>query len=188
MNLREFCEEYRISISKARKMDKEGVLRLDSGESEHGAEIRQHLSKGQPLTVAQLLEMIENPSILRDLGRYREKAESQLEALGDVRAEAAPGEVAAYITDAARRNEEAIGVLVEWLKSTIPFEPVTHHWIATRLLMGVPANIRKNDMPHILRALLNCRNSPDLKGWWRVETRRSRSVTCYQRPGKTFDL
>ena len=105
MNIYEFCEEYRISIGKARKMETAGVLRLDPGESEHGAEIRQQLRKGQPLTVAQLLAIIEDPSVLRELGRYREKAESQLAALGDVEGEAAHREVAAYITDAARGGE-----------------------------------------------------------------------------------
>jgi hypothetical protein len=188
MNIYEFCEKFRISLRKARKMDKAGVLRLDSGESEHGAEIRQQLRKGQPLTVAHFLYIIEEPTILSELCPYDEKAKNQLAALGDVNDEAAPREVAAYITDAARGDDEAIGILVGWLKGKIPAEAVTHHWVAIRLLMGLAANIRGYDVPRIQRALLNCRKSPDFTGWWRVETIRSRQVTFYQRSEIAFDL
>lgn len=189
MNLYEFSEEFRISIHKSRKMEKAGVLLLDSGESEHGAEIRFQLSRGQSLTVAQLLAILEEPSILCELGRYRDKAESQLAALGNAREEAAPFEVAAHIMDAAlRRDAEAVGVLIGWMKAVIPAEPVNHYWIAVRMLMGLQPNIRKYDVPRIGRALLNCRNSPDFAGWWHVEKFRSRRVTLYQKPGMLFDL
>lgn len=111
MNIYEFAEEFRLSMRLARKLEKRGILNLDSGESEHGAEIRRQLSHGQPLTVSQILRIIENPSILRELGRYRCKAENELAALGDVLGEAAPREVAAHITDAAFYGEESIGVI-----------------------------------------------------------------------------
>lgn len=188
MNIYEFCEKYRISLRKARKMDKAGVLRLDAGESEHGAEIRLQLRKGQPLTVAQLIYIIEEPAIISELWPYDEKAKNQLAALGNVNDEAAPREVAAYITEAARGDEEAVGVVMDWAKEAIGPEPTNHHGLAVRLLMGIPANIRGYDVPSIRRALLNCRKSPDFKGWWRVEKRGSRRVTLYQRPEMTFDL
>lgn len=188
MNLYEFCEKFKISLRKARKMDKAGVLRLDFGESENGAEIRLQLRKGQPLTVAHLLYIIEQPAIMSELWPYDEKVKSQLAALGNVDDEAAPREVAAYIGEAARGDDEAIGILVRWMKEKIPAEPVAHYWVATRLLMGLPANIRGYDVPRIRRALLNCRKSPDFRGWWRVEPIRSRQVTFYQRPEKLFDL
>lgn len=188
MNLYEFCEKFRISLRKARKMDKAGVLRLDFDESEHGAEIRLQLRKGQPLTVAHLLYVVEQPAIMSELWPYDDKAKNQLAALGNVDDEAAPREVAAYIAEAARGDDEAIGILVRWMKEKIPAEPVAHYWVATRLLMGLPANIRGYDVPRIRRALLNCRKSPDFRGWWRVEPIRSRRVTFYQRPEKLFDL
>lgn len=164
------------------------VLRLDEGESKYGAIIRSRLRKGQPLTVSQFLAMIEDPSILAVLGHYREKAERQLAALGNVGGEAAPLEVAAYISDAARRDIEAIRILVIWLKQIIPAEPVTHHWIAVRLLLGVPPKARKFDEPRIKDAMSWCRRSRDFKGWWRTEKRGSRSASIYQRPQRSFDL
>lgn len=64
MNIYEFCEKFRISLGKAEKMRAAGVLLLDAGESKYGAVIRRQLSKGMALTVAQLLAMIEDSSIL----------------------------------------------------------------------------------------------------------------------------
>lgn len=188
MNIYEFCEKFRIPRQKARKMYEAGVLILDMGESPHGAIIRSRLGKAQSLTVPQFLAMIEDPSILAELGHYREKAERQLAALGNLADGASPREVAAYISDAARGDTEAIGILVAWLKQIIPAEPVTHHWVAVRLLLGVPANIRKFDLPRINDALAWCRKSQDFRGWWRIEKRRLKTFTLYQRPEILFDL
>lgn len=188
MNIYEFCEKFRISLGKAEKMRAAGVLLLDAGESKYGAVIRRQLSKGMALTVAQLLAMIEDSSILNELGRYAEKAQLQLAALGDVRNEVAPREVAAYISDAARRDKEAIGILVGWIKQILPAEPVTHDWIAVRLLLGLQANVRKFDIPRIKTALFYCRRCIAFEGWWRIEKRGSRPYTLYQRPEISFDL
>ena len=166
-----------------------GILLLDAGESEYGAVIRRQLRKGQPLTVAHYLAIIEDPSILAELGRYRERAERKLAALGDAINEAAPKEVAAYISDAAKGDEEAIGILSDWIKQRLPAEAATPYWIAVRLLLGIPQKARKFDVPRIWRALSNCRKSEEFQGWWRVERRGSKTFTVYQRPGMPrFDL
>ena len=189
MNIFEIAEKFKISIHTLRKLEKAGLLLTDYGESEHGARIRFQFAKGQSLTVAQQIEILEDPSILRELGPYRIKAEEEIASLGEVRGEAAPLEVAAHITDAAdRRDKDSIGVLIDWMKTVIPAEPITHHWLAVRLLMGLQANMRNYDVPRIQRALLNCRNSADFKGWWRVEKNKSRTQTLYQRPEVRFDL
>lgn len=192
MNIFEFCERFHISLAKARKMDKLGVLRLDENTPEPITEIRHWLSRGQPLTAAQLLELVESPSAVLDLGRYADRAQEQLDALGDVRSQVAPKLVAAHVTDAAKGDAEAVAVLIGWLKEILPAKPVSHSFIAVRLLLGLAPNIRKYDVPRIPRALLNCRRHDDFAGWWRVENRKSRNVTIYQRPDKktlaNFDL
>ena len=58
MNLFEFTEKFKISLRKARAMEKAGVLRLDENTNERATEIRLLLSKGQPLTAAQLCELV----------------------------------------------------------------------------------------------------------------------------------
>lgn len=191
MNLFEFCETFKVSLAKARKMDKAGVLRLDHNTSEAAQAIRHWLSNGQPLTAAMLCELIEQPGILLDLGKYADKARLELAALGDARKEAAPKLVAAHIADAARGDRDAVLVLVDWIKGILPARPVGHSWIAARLLMGLPANVRKFDIPRVPRALLQCRKRPEFAGYWAIEARGAKTFTHYAKPKKglaKFDL
>lgn len=180
MNIFEVSEKFKISLKKLRAMDKAGILRLD--ESASAADpIRATLIKGNPLPVAQLVQLIEEPALLLDLGNYAETARSQVAALGKPEREPAPKIVAAAVTDAAKNDPEAIATLVAWLKETIPGRPVGHAYLATRLLLGIPASIRKFEGPRIGRALLNCRNHPALAGWWTVKPGASQNSTVYQK-------
>lgn len=192
MNLFEFAEKFNISLSKARAMQKADVLRLDETTSEEAAEIRALLIKGQTLTAALLCWLVENPAQVWELGKYSGKAQEQLATLGNAKAQAAPKEIAANISDAARGDSEAIALLVSWLKEIIPAREVPHSFIAVRLLLGLAPGVRKFDVPRIPRALLECRRRQEFAEWWTVETRGTRSQTFYKRPVKkplaTFDL
>lgn len=192
MNIFEFCERFHISLAKARKMNKAGVLRLDENTNERATEIRLLLSKGQPLTAAHLCAMIEEPGLVLDLGRYAGKAQEQLDVLGNAKAGAAPKQVAAYISEAARGDREAVAVLVEWLKDIIPAKPVAHSFIAVRLLLGLAPSVRKFDVPRIPRALHECRKCEDFADWFELSYSGTRAKTFYRRPAKkpvaTFDL
>lgn len=184
MNIFEYAEKYSISLKKARQQVKDGVLRLDETMDPQAVAIHDWLSQGQILTAAQLCVLIESPSIILDLGRYASNAEEQIHALGNAKGEAAPKMVAAYITDAARNDAEAVSVLVDWIKQILPVKPVSHHYIAVRLLLGLAPNVRQYDVPRIPRALLNCRKREDFAGWWKVEFRKTRAFTIYQKPDK----
>lgn len=192
MNLFEFCEKFKISLSKARAMLKADVLRLDENTSELAQEVRHLISRGQPLTAAHLCAMIEEPGLVLDLGRYAGKAQEQLDVLGNAKAGAAPKQVAAYISEAARGDREAVAVLVEWLKDIIPAKPVAHSFIAVRLLLGLAPSVRKFDVPRIPRALHECRKCEDFADWFEVSYSGTRAKTFYRRPAKkpvaTFDL
>lgn len=194
MNIYEFCEKYKISLTKARRMDRDKVLRLDGGENKAAAEMRHYLGRGQALPAAHLVALVEEPSILLDLGRYAERADAQLSELGpNVKDEAAPREIVAYIEGAAKNDPDAVDTLLGWLMEILPSKPVPHSFIAVRLLLGLAPSIRGYDVPRIPRALLNCRKREEFADWWRTEKTPSRNVTLYQRPsGKkkvaTFDL
>lgn len=190
MNIYEFCEEFKISLGKARKMNKRGVLRLDGGDSEAAGEMRHYLGRGQALPAAHLVALLEDPALLLDLGRYADRAEQQIAELGaKVKDDAAPREIVAYVTDAAKGDPEAVGVLLDWLKTILPARPVPHSFIAVRLLLGLAPSIRQYDVPRIPRALLNCRRHDAFAGWWKIETRAGRNITIYSQPTKkSFDL
>lgn len=185
MNVFEFHERYRISLTKARLIAKENPHWFD-GTSNATDAARAAMAKGNPLPVSQLVQLIEEPSLLLELGKYAETAETQVAELGKPENQIAPKLAAAAVTDAARNDPEQVEILVDWLKQIIPVRPVGHAYLATRLLLGIPASIRKYQAPRIGRALLNCRNNPAFAGWWHIEKRASRPVTVYQK--KAFDL
>lgn len=188
MNILEFCETFRISLAKAKRMDKAGVLRLDENMSDEETAIRAALAKGQPLTAFQLCALVERPGLLLSLGRYAGRAETLLSELGDVREETAPREVSAAILHAARGDDRAVSVLAEWIKGIIPSRgSVSHSYIATRLLLGVPENLRKFEVPRLPRAIFYCRKGEALQGWFTVHEQGKRTFTLYHRP-KGFDL
>lgn len=191
MNIFEFCDRFGISLRKAREMVKADVLRIDETTSEIGAEIRHLLTRGQPLTAAQLCAMIEEPGLVLDLGRYAGKAQEQIDALGNAKQEAAPKHVAAYISEAARGDREAVGILIEWAQSVIPARPVSHSFLAVRLLLGLAPSVRGFDVPRIPRALLECRKRGEFADWFEVSYSGTRAKTFYRRPAKKpvkFDL
>src|SRR4051812_596693 len=97
MDLYEFCKEFGISVKKAKKMHKRGVLRLRGDVDDHTEEMKFYLSKGQHLPIKFLLLLSERPAMVWSLGRYTVKAERQLTELGDVKGEAAPREVGAQM-------------------------------------------------------------------------------------------
>ena len=185
MNVFEFHERYKIAPTKARWIAKENPQWFD-GTSNATDLAREAMAKGNPLSVAQLVQLIDEPRLLLELGKYADKAESQVEALGKPENQVAPKPVSAAVFEAARNDPEQVEIIVDWLKHVIPARPVGHAYLATRLLLGIPASIRKYEAPRIPRALLNCRNHPELAGWWHVETRKSRRETVYQK--KAFDL
>lgn len=179
-SVHEFCSEFHISLAKARRMEKRGWLRVDANATPVD-EIRMALKRGQKLTVAQLVELIENPAGILELGKYADRAEAQLAALKDPRTQVAPKEVAANVLEAFQNQPAGVEIVARWLASIIPEHPVGHAYLAVRLLLGVPENIRKFDVPHMQRALMNCRAHPSMAGLWRTERELSRNVTVYQK-------
>lgn len=184
-SIHEFCAEFHISLGKARRMEKRGWLRVDTNATPID-EIRISLKKGAKLTVAQLVELIENPGGLLELGAYARQAQAQLDVLGDPKSEAAPADIAAHILDAYRNESEAVEAVATWVESILPAGPVGHAFIATRLLLGVPENIRKYDVPRLQRVLMNARAHPVLKPHCFTARDSSRNRTVYQKT--SFDI
>lgn len=180
MNIFEVSEKHKISLKKLRALDKDGILRLDESASASDP-IRATLQNGDPLPVWQLVQLVEEPALILELGKYSAAAQSQVDALGHPERQPAPKSAAAAVTDAAKNDPDAVALLVDWLKSVIPTRPVGHAYLATRLLLGIPPAIRKFEGPRIGRALLNCRNNPAMAGWWSVKPGASQNSTIYRK-------
>lgn len=182
MNIYEVARDFKISLSKLRKLDKAGLLRLDKSDPIVDA-MRFYLGKGKPLTVPQLVALVESPALIEDLGDKAGVALAQVAMLNAPTA--APFEVAAEIDQAARGDLDAIGRIVPWLKSTLIAAEsqghgvVNHHYLAVRLALGSPASLREYNTARIPRALLNCRRHPGMAGWWRVVPKGSVTASEY---------
>lgn len=193
MNIYEVAAQFKISVSKLRKMDKAGILKLDKSHPLTDS-MRFYLGKGQPLTVAQLVALVEDPTIIEQLGEKAGVALAQVAALNAPTA--APLETVAEIDQASRGDTDAIGRLIPYLKTQILLAAsqghsvINHHYLAVRLVLGSPASLRDYNAARIARALLNCRRHPGFAGWWRVVPRGALAVSEYGKfeGGTTLDL
>lgn len=188
MNIYEISEKHKISLAKLRAMDKDNLLRLDSVEDDRSASVRYYLSRNTNATVEQLLWLIESPAMIVDLGKFADRARSQLNALGDVRQTAAPRDVTAYIDDAARGDADAMAIVSRWLRDVLPIKPVNYAWVATRLLIGLPENLRAFNIKRIPMALLNIKATPEFAGYWEIVGDGKRNQTFYAKAKKPLDL
>lgn len=188
MTLREYCRRYKISVKKARQQFRDGVLRLEDEKlsSKEIYAIELAFKRGNPISVQSLCYLLGHKGEIVELGRWADDARDLLEALGDVTGEAAPPRVAATISEAARNQDEALAILVPWILSILPDYPVTHSYIASRLVMGLPENQRAFNFPRLARAMNNCRAHADFSAFWQIKSEKSRNVTYYQKKG--FDL
>ena len=188
MNIYQVSEKFKISMKKLRQMRKAGVLLIDETEHPLREQMRYFLSKSRLLSVEHLLALIDNPRLALQLGTYVTKARSQVNALGDLRVNTAPPYVANKIYVASTCNDDAIDILIAWLKDIIPASPVTHHYVAVRLVLGVDPLFRVQRARRIKWVLDQCRKRPEFADWWTVEKGVSGTRTFYRRPKKMYDL
>lgn len=184
--IHEISREFGVSLKKLRKMERRGILNCDA-ENPATAAILYTFRTGNRLTVSQALALLEAPALIETLGNKADKARRQLAELGNV--QPAPADVAAELPGAAAGDLDSVRRVLEWCKGAIPpAGEVSHHYLAVRLLMAVPANLRQYEEKRLPRVLLNVRRQDDFAGWWRVAPKGSRGITLYARPGAGFDL
>lgn len=189
MNIFEIREQTGIALPALKKLDDIGALDCEPVYP-IVEKIYANLGKGVPLTVAQLLKLIENPQWLQSLGKHQNDAQFEIDELGDCVGEAAPKEVYCHLIDAVYNDQKAIEKIVAWIKSIIPAHyAVRHSYIATRFILGSASPIVRASLhAKIRRAFRNCRKHPDFAGWWTVKQHHGRDVTWYSRPQIPYDL
>lgn len=182
MNIHEMAEKYAISVRKLRRLEKDGHLRVDSTETAIVSEMRSYLNKGNPLPAKHLLALFETPAIRLELGKQSPKADKELTALGDAKSQAAPYSLVAEIPGAAEDSDESREFLMQWLARVLPEHGVNHSWVAVRLLLNCPENMRSQISPLIPKALLNIRKRKEFALYWRTEWIAGKNLTIYQCP------
>lgn len=188
MNIFEIHEKSGVSLRALRKLEKLGVLRLESVDP-MVERMAYMLGKSQQLPVDALAALVEDPGLLLELGRYAGEAEFQVSSLGKVDRDKAPADVAAEIEQAAKGDDAAVEKIAHWLQTIIPKDcAVGHHFVAVRLLLGVPGTLRKYAYSRLARALLNVRRHKSFEGWSSYDTSGHHKASRYHRPSGNFDL
>lgn len=179
MNIHELSSRTNISLSNLRKLERLKVLKVDA-ESALAPALRWHLGRNQHMTVTQLLDVLAAPDILDDLGRYAEQARAQIAELGAVMP--APRDVTAAIYDAGKGDTENVEIIASWLRSVLPREPVSYHWIAVRLLFGLPDTLKTQYAKRLNLVLANARKLDSFAGWFSFEKKGERRAVKYHKP------
>lgn len=191
LTLSEISKRFDVQIKKLRRMDRAGVLNCEAEllpEESTAQKMIRYFGSRREFTAAHLVSLIDEPGLVDCLGRHADKAYKQLARLGTP-VEPASVTVSAEIWGAAVGEEYSVARIVEWCKTVIPVDrTVTHHYLAVRLLLGVPKTIRHFDERRLSRVMLNCRKQEGFAGWWHVEEIKGRTVTVYHHPERPFDL
>lgn len=189
MNIHDTATKYKISVSALRRLEKGGLLKFEKP-SDSVAKMRFLLIRNQQLPVESLLELMDDPGTLFDLHKYEERGRAQITALGDVRGSVAPIEALASISDAAGGDAIAAQALADWLMPILPRDPVSHHWVAVRLLFPLDPIQRGAMLGKVSFALMHMRKLESFAGYWEsVENKAGRKeIKYFQKKLDAFDL
>lgn len=190
-DIHEISLELDIPIRTLKKLAKAGYLRASETENPVAAKIRYGLARGNPLSVASLVDLLTDEKLVFELGRYEGAALACIKALGNVQGELASADIVAAVEGAAVNEPGAVAKLVGWMKATIPSAgDVSHHYLAVRIVLGTKENFRGLIINRVALAFLNCRNAPAFAGWFTVRERgKAQKITIYHRPANyTLDL
>ena len=184
MNIHDVATKSGVSLRALRKLEKLKLIKFDpnpdADEHPRAAEARFLLMRNQQLSASLLVDLIDAPSALFDLRKYEARAREQIAALGDVTGQAAPIAVQAVISDAAGADATAAQTLADWLTSILPAEPVSHYWVAARLLYPLDPFQRETIGKKISLALMNMRKLESFVPYWEsVPGKYGRSVINY---------
>lgn len=188
MNIFEIAEKFNLSVAKVKRMEKSGCLVATGSDGHPLAHLmRDSLSHKRPLSVEQLLVLIQQPTVMAELRKKQQDARAQIAALGDFKAhKPAPG-LFATIDGAAQFDEASQRKLIDWLKLILPPEPVPHAWIAVRVAQDVSeGDGRDKLLAQLTKALANIRKHEAFAGWSSVAFVAGQNRTFYSQPAQNF--
>lgn len=180
MDIREFCQRFKISLRKAREMQKDGYINLEASPEEHRLwRARRYLHQNAPLPALTLVELVENPEMVEKLG---EKAAKQIEALDKPKDSLAPRIVSGCIIEASEGDRQEIERLAAWMRDATPDHPVQYGYFAVRILLNILPPVREKSHKQLLKAIKEARKTDTLAGYFRIDNSGARSKTIYQKP------
>lgn len=179
MNIHELSRRTGVTLTKLRAIERLGALKVDA-ENATAQQIQFTLSRNPVLTLASALALLDDPSLIYDLGHYEKRARAQIDQLGNVKP--APRDAGAAIEGAAHGDEGSCAILAKWLASALPTEPVPYLWIAVRLLVALPETLRASLAGKVNIALAHVRKRADFEPYWSSATRSGKVTILYHKP------
>lgn len=181
MNLLKISQDIGVSVRQLKKVVKEfrrlGYMPAGDRVVEV-SKMKNYLSIGANLPVEQLLELLENPGLIKALGAKGDAAKAQLEVLGNPASEDRPN-LFDMILDISAGQKERVEDLAAWIKQTIPAKGCTFHYLAVRVALSIPEDVRGKYHGSIRYAFLQVRKLPSFEGWFTVDRDRKRPQTLY---------
>lgn len=180
----EISEKCRVPVRALKRLERAGYIRFsEDEENERAAAIRLSLSRGNGLSLAHTMALLDDPGLFEELRVYAMRARKIVYALGDVEGQAAPSSIAVLIEGAAAGEADAIAGLIAWIKGALPGQPVSYLWLGARLVYR--SLLQAADVKNLPLAILNLKKSPEFSGCFFVAD----GKTFFRRPAeKTLDL
>ena len=183
LNIYEISEQFKIPLTKLRRLEKLGLLKTKPYERtvmESAIAVARH---GKPLSARQLVQFTQMPERIKEAGDYARAIRAQVKALGDVAGEAMRGDLDSLLMLAAMSKDPGcIADIAKYIAGVIPAGGCGYAYIAVRLLHGVAPNMLDFAAGYVSRAIAMARRDPALAGMSATENGRTKFFQ------KSFDL
>lgn len=193
MDIYDLADKSGVSLRTLKKLEKLGALNLPKPKKPIIQKIKHNLKRGNPLTAEHLLHLVKNPEDVKLFRAWEYIIQDYLEELGDAMQEKMPWHISAESSFAGNRDMEAAEKLAKWFCRFIDSSPAfadgascNHAYLAVRMLADIPDNLLYQSLPVAARAMLNCRKTKTMAGYWHTDPKTRR--TRYHRKALTFDL
>jgi hypothetical protein len=178
-------------------MERDGVVKF--GKSlmpSHWQKVFRDMRKGR-MTALSIALAVKYPQRLNEFSIYSSVTDNDQRTLRnsiescDLRETFVASESLATPMCGSSINEvKYIKKIVCYLKSILPEYPVTHHYIAVRMLLSCPnENLMVQMAKDISRGFYHVRSYEGMTGWWHsVPDKKGKNATFYSRPKLEYDL
>lgn len=171
MDIYEFHDRYGITFRKARRMQSDGVLKLEKDKTpEYWRKAVSDIQKGD-MSARSVALAFKFPEQLDRIATLSRKNRAVIKAHFE-EADLPPDDIDLDIRVAApigavEKHQSLLNEFITAVQKAIPDHGVGYPYIVVRLLLICDADFQINLMAeHMTRAFASIRDEPSMKGWW----------------------
>jgi len=163
MTLEEISKNHKVPLRHLKTLSRAGLLVFEK-EDARIAGMKKALRSAKHLSVWHCLTLIREPALLAELGVHRDRAKSQLDAIGKIQ-KGFGDRSHNLIFGAAILDVELTNELAALILSDLP-PGLSYHALALRLLWDVSPARARNSANYVAKAITNLKNHPALQDWF----------------------